>query len=202
MSEVGKEHRQLILEEELIVQEALPPLVASKGFTQVVAELGVGSGRLLCALAQAHPSYFFVGVDLYYKPLNRTAKKLYRAHVQNAALVRFNVVQPALVFPDHYLEGVIVNFPDPWPKKKHARHRFFYGPVAGHLKKILKPGGWVFLQTDQEFYFKDAVELLTHAKFKIHLDAYPEIWVPEVKSGFQMLFERQGLPIYRVLGVY
>lgn len=192
-----KEYQRYFLPEEMIYKRELPSIIPPS--KPVIAEIGVGSGRLLCELAQSYPECEFIGVDLFHKPLTRTAKKFTRHRVSNARLLRFNAVQPALIFPNHSLDGLIINFPDPWPKDRHARHRFFYGPVCEHLRLILKPGGWVFLQTDQEPYFNNALTLLKAARFEIHIGAYPDVWVHDVKSGFQMLFENKQEAIFRVL---
>jgi tRNA (guanine-N7-)-methyltransferase len=191
-------HRKYIVTDEIIPRRDLPGFLSTP--TQpVIAEFGIGRGRIFSLMANQYPETFFIGVDLFFGPLNDTAKKLSRWGSKNTLLLRYNLVQPALIFPNHFLDGIIVNFPDPWPKKKHTRHRLFYGPAATHIKQILKPGGWVFLQTDQKFYIEDAVQQLQEASFKVKKDVVPDIWKPTFKSGFQLLFEHKKEPFYRVL---
>jgi tRNA (guanine-N7-)-methyltransferase len=168
-------------------------------YGQVVAELGIGNGTYLRQVAKANPQVFFLGVDMFFKPLGQTAKRLHRSWARNVRLIRYNALHPAILFPDGFLDGVIVNFPDPWPKDRHSKHRIFEGPIAHHLKQVLKPHGWVFLQTDQEPYFQGAWRLLEAFGFEIHRDVYPPILEAQTRSYFHRLFESQRLPIYRFL---
>src|SRR3990167_5547685 len=48
----------------------------------------------------------------------------------------------ALPFPRHYLrdqsiEGIFINFPDPWPKERHAKHRLFQSEFAKETARVV-----------------------------------------------------------------
>jgi len=168
-------------------------------YRYVVAELGIGNGALLKQMAASHPEVYFLGVELYYKPLGQAAKRLHRNGIHNAQLIRYNALHPAILFPDCFLDGLIVNFPEPWPKAKHHKYRIFFGPFASQIRKVLKLDGWVFLQTDQKSYFDAAKTLLSQAQFQVQEDEYPFVMAPAARSYFHNLFESKGDPIYRLL---
>jgi tRNA (guanine-N7-)-methyltransferase len=62
-----------------------------------------------------------------------------------------------LVPPRSVLE-VIVNFPDPWPKKRHQENRLLQRGFFRKLSTRLVEGGRLLLTTDHEGYFRFALE--------------------------------------------
>ena len=61
-------------------------------------------------------------------------------------------------FADGELEGIYLNFSDPWPKPRHEKRRFTYGNTLLKYKQILKPGGFVAFKTDNEDLFTYSLE--------------------------------------------
>ena len=47
-----------------------------------------------------------------------------------------------------------IYFPDPWPKRKHRRHRLVSERFPALAQQVLAPGGTVYLRTDDEDYFE------------------------------------------------
>ncbi len=54
--------------------------------------------------------------------------------------------------PDARLERVHVYFPDPWPKRRHRKRRFFVAETPAILARVLKSGGWCLVATDNAAY--------------------------------------------------
>jgi tRNA (guanine-N7-)-methyltransferase len=61
------------------------------------------------------------------------------------------------------ISEVFINFPDPWPKKKHRKRRLIKPPFVELLCKSLVPGGRVTVATDMADY---AGEMLAY--FEAH----------------------------------
>ena len=60
---------------------------------------------------------------------------------------------------------VYLNFPDPWPKRKHAKRRIFQGGFPVWVHKILAPGGeWIVL-TDVQWYAQEMAEAIERTGF-------------------------------------
>lgn len=55
-------------------------------------------------------------------------------------------------FPSGSIDNVFINFPDPWPKKRHAKHRIIQASFVEELLRVLKPGGIVTFVTDDVDY--------------------------------------------------
>jgi tRNA (guanine-N7-)-methyltransferase len=119
----------------------------------LVVELGFGRGEFLLGLAEASPTQAHVGVELSFKRSVKMARRLARSPLGNVRLVQGlaqQVVQEAL--PDASVACFWINFPDPWPKKRHARRRLLQPELAAWLVRRLVPGGSLRIATDDEAY--------------------------------------------------
>ncbi len=98
-------------------------------------------------------------------------------------------------FFDHYLEKhsvdeVFINFPDPWPKKRHAKHRIIKDSFLPPIASILKADGKITLTTDSEEYSDEMIEVF--ARSPLFQNQYPE-------QGFAILDEEYGGSYFRRL---
>jgi tRNA (guanine-N7-)-methyltransferase len=116
-------------------------------------EIGFGRGEFLAALAAAEPERAFLGIEYSGKRVLKLARRLARAPLRNVRLVEAraeDVVGELL--PEGSVETFWVNFPDPWPKKRHARRRLLQPAFVHALALRLAPGGALEVATDDVPY--------------------------------------------------
>ena len=119
----------------------------------LVVEIGFGRGEFLLELAQRAPEQAFVGVEVSYKRALKMARRLARIGIANIAIVEGraeDVLRDALA--DASVACFWLNFPDPWPKKRHARRRFVQADSLAWIARRLVPGGLVRIATDDPDY--------------------------------------------------
>ena len=114
-----------------------------------VIEYCSGNGQWIADKAKEHPEYNWIAVEIRYD----RASKIY-AKRQNLNLSNLYVVLgEGLTFTRHYVPDdviaeIYVNFPDPWPKKRHAKHRIVKETFVDEMKRIIKKDGKATLATD------------------------------------------------------
>jgi tRNA (guanine-N7-)-methyltransferase len=54
--------------------------------------------------------------------------------------------------PDGALDKLFLNFPDPWPKARHAKRRFVHPDLLPELARVLKPGAEWRIASDDPTY--------------------------------------------------
>jgi len=125
----------------------------------LVLEVGFGDGRFTAELAKAHPEWLILGAEVSAASVLRAYRRLKREGIGNVRLYHGqgpfalrNLVPPGS------LRRVIVNFPDPWPKKRHQRKRLLQEGFFRRLSTRLMGGGDLLLTTDHEEYFRFALE--------------------------------------------
>jgi tRNA (guanine-N7-)-methyltransferase len=122
----------------------------------VEMEIGTGKGRFLLAEAAARPGVGFFGVEWSLKYVRLARERAERLGLRNVRLLRADARHVvADLLPDASLERIHVYCPDPWPKKRHHKRRFFAAPVVPHLERVLAPEGTLHVSTDVPGYFQE-----------------------------------------------
>ena len=100
--------------------------------TRFVLEIGCGNGHFLAAYATAHPDQFCVGIDLRLERIEKALRKRDRAGLGNLHFLRCDALDFLHELPAGACLGdIYMLFPDPWPKKRHHKHRLFKPEFLG-----------------------------------------------------------------------
>ena len=158
-------------------------------------EIGCGTGRFLAKRSVAYPERFFIGVDKKKDRFTSTTEKLARTGVQNWKILRTD----AKCFLEHMVPPIAVlhvYHPDPWPKKKHHKHRFFRSPDARHWAAAVVSGGELRLSTDQADYYEEILAIVeSWDLFVLQFAAVKRAGTPA--SRFEEIFLNNNEPAYK-----
>jgi tRNA (guanine-N7-)-methyltransferase len=117
-------------------------------------ELGSGDGSFLVDLAKHGPPHNFIGVERLLGRIRKMERKARRAELTNLRGIRIESSYfLEFLLPPHSVEALHIYFPDPWPKRKHRRHRLINERFTKLAHNVLMPGGAVYLRTDDRDYF-------------------------------------------------
>jgi len=162
-------------------------------------EVGCGTAEFLCALAAKEPDVNFIGVDLSYRPLEKAVEIAAALALENIRFIYANFAQMYPLLEPSSLRRVYVHFPDPNMRPKFQRRRIITPAFLDAIHRALVPGGALSVMTDHEAFFLEMLTVLeADCRFeKTHAECYLIGFEPEVKSRFQRIWERHGLPILR-----
>jgi tRNA (guanine-N7-)-methyltransferase len=125
-------------------------------------ELGSGDSSFLVEYARRHPEYNFIGVERLQGRIRKLDRKGRRAGLINLRGVRIESSYfLEYLLPQHSAVALHVYFPDPWPKRKHWRHRLINERFPALASQALRPGGTVFLRTDDKAYFDQMLSVFS-----------------------------------------
>jgi len=134
---------------------------------RVEVEIGIGKGRFLLDAATSHPDVFYLGVDWANQYLRIAEARALRRGLTNVRFARVDARQLVPAIPEASVSAFYVFYPDPWPKKRHHKRRFFRPDTIDGLARTLAPGGWLHAATDHEPYWDEIEALLdAHAAFR------------------------------------
>ena len=123
-------------------------------------EPGCGDASFLVGQAQRHPERNFIGVERLLGRLRKLDRKGRRAGLANLRGVRIESSYfLEYLLPPHSVSVLHIYFPDPWPKKKHRKHRLINERFPDLVRAALVPGGTVYLRTDDKDYFQQMTEV-------------------------------------------
>ena len=148
-------------------------------------ELGSGDGTFLVDYAGRHPEHNFIGVERLLGRIRKMDRKGRRAGLINLRGVRIESSYfLEFLLPAQSAAALHIYFPDPWPKRKHRRHRLINERFPTLAHRALAPGGTVHLRTDHQDYFEQMTAVFAASP------AFRPVETPTELSALLTDFER------------
>lgn len=169
-------------------------------FPAVAVEIGSGSGQHLIELALRDPQTLFIGYEIRFKRIFRTAEKAEKLGLKNILLVRQSAFEMPATFGEGTLDGVYINFPDPWDKKRWHKNRILNPEFIKAMHSMLKPDGFLSYKTDHASYFAatrsilDGLQIFSIESLETDLHSSP-LANETPPTEFESLFRSKGLPV-------
>ena len=161
-------------------------------------EIGSGRGEFLIEIAQLEPDLNFLGLEIKGKRIKTILRKLDLERHSNVRLIRVMVNDRLLqLFPENSIERVYIFHPDPWPKRKHHKHRLIQEQLIEALGRVLCSGGDVMITTDHQDYKEWIVEHF--ARETDFLSVFPDGFSREpfrghIETHFEKKLKEKGFP--------
>lgn len=131
---------------------------------EVEMEIGSGKGTFLLEEAKKFPEKNFLGIEWANKFYKYAVDRFGRWGLTNVRIIRTDA---ATFIPEHIPDASIsmfhLYFPDPWPKNRHNKRRFFCNENLTELLRILVPAGVINIATDHADYFEQMIVVADNA---------------------------------------
>jgi tRNA (guanine-N7-)-methyltransferase len=165
----------------------------------LVVEIGYGRGEFLLARAHEQPEQAFLGIELSYRRSHKIARRVARTELRNLRLAQGAAelwLRDAL--PDAAVACFWINFPDPWPKARHARRRLIQPELAALLARRLLPGGALRVATDDVAYAEwiDAVLRAEPALENRLASPFVREEPDRTPTAYELEWRAQGRPLH------
>jgi tRNA (guanine-N7-)-methyltransferase len=170
--------------EGVFAPDLAPPL-------RFVVEIGSGRGEFLMRLAGEDAGAAHVGVEVSAKRVLKMARRLARTPLRNVRLVHAageRVVRELLAPAS--VHALWINFPDPWPKKRHHRRRLLQPGFVAELAHRLTPGGLLHVATDDVPY-AEQIDAALAGEPRLENAYAPARWVAEVPGRMPTAYEAE-----------
>jgi tRNA (guanine-N7-)-methyltransferase len=167
-------------------------------------ELGMGKGQFVCTLATKHPQNAYLAIEIKEERVLSAAKKATKQQIPNVRFICGDFKTLPELFGEGEIDGMYINCPDPWPKKRHAKRRCTNQEWLKIYKSILKPDGWLKLKTDDQNFFEFSQEALMLSGWKtleesVDVEHKPELETEDerfVVTEFETKWRGRGKNIY------
>ncbi|NJR58209.1 MAG: tRNA (guanosine(46)-N7)-methyltransferase TrmB [Cyanobacteria bacterium CRU_2_1] len=170
-------------------------------------DIGCGRGYFLLAMAQKHPEWNFLGLEIREPLVDRANLHRDELGLTNLHYIFCNAANSLQLLlsslPPDTLHQVTIQFPDPWFKKRHQKRRIVQPEMVEAVATFLVKSGIVFLQSDVEAVATEMCDRFhAHSAFTRQgtdpwLSANP-LSVPTERERSTLA---KGEPIYRAIFV-
>lgn len=162
-----------------------------------VLELGSGWGEYVRAFLQNRPDCDYVAFEIKADRIHQTLK-----HINKIPNVNFHIIPVnfnwflAEILPARAFDRVIINFPDPWPKRRHWKHRLIQPEFPHRLHPVLSSEGEVHIATDYGPYARKILKVFRQSELYSPLYSNPDYLRTSPDGFYKTKFEN----IHKALG--
>jgi len=154
--------------QELLPRYSIPSGYAELDFQQlfgrcerIVVEIGFGDGTALLDMANAHPTWGYIGVEVYRPGVGNLLRRLADTELSNVRIAVDDAVDVlSRRIPRESLDEVLILFPDPWPKKRHHKRRLVQSSFVDLVVSRLRTGGRLRIATDSGDYAQHIADVV------------------------------------------
>lgn len=166
----------------------------------VCLEYCSGNGAWIAAKAQEHPELNWVAVEQKFVRVRKIWSKIKNLNLSNLLAIcgeGYRITHHYI--PSETVFAVYINFPDPWPKRRHAKFRIIQPAFVKEIHRILQRDGTLTMVTDDEVYSRYMIEIMH--QFPAFQSLYPETFYTNEypsygTSYFEDLWREKGKQIY------
>ncbi len=134
---------------------------------EVWVEIGFGGGEHLVHMAARYPEVGVIGCEPFVNGVAMLLGKIRWAGVSNLAVHPGDARDLFDVLPVASVAKAFLNYPDPWPKRRHHRRRFVTQDHLGGLARVMQAGAEFRVATDIADYMRQALIEIPRAGFEL-----------------------------------
>ena len=112
-------------------------------------EIGCGKGQFLTELGKMNENEAYIGLEMMSSVICRAVQKIDENKITNVLLINKDGSNILDYFNEGEIDRLYLNFPDPWPKARHAKRRLTAPANLERYKKLAnlcKQFGGYFLE--------------------------------------------------------
>ena len=167
----------------------------------VQIEIGTGKATFLLNQVKAQPDDNFLGIERARKYYRYAVDRIGRWGLTNVRIIRTEAAAFLADFvPDNSVDCFHIYFPDPWPKRRHHKRRFFCPANLEQLLRCLKKDGRLRIATDHADYFEQIEKLMVAQGQRLEeIEFFPTAGADRgewVGTNFERKYIKDQRPIY------
>lgn len=170
-----------------------------KNDNPITLELACGRGEYTIGLAKLFPDRNYIGVDIKGERIWKGSTTATENNLTNAAFLRTMILLVENFFAEGEISEIWITFPDPRPRVRDIKRRLTSARFLSIYKRLLKPGGYVRLKTDNTGFYEFTLEELSQRDDIVDLtftdDVYNSELRPEcfdIKTKYEQMFAAKG----------
>ncbi|MFW6121432.1 MAG: tRNA (guanosine(46)-N7)-methyltransferase TrmB [Petrotogales bacterium] len=178
------------------------PLNLKKFFpdrNQFFVEIGFGNGDFLTEKALSNQRFAFIGIEVSLTSITKLLTQIKKFNINNIAVVMCDAKFATRELFDENLDGIFMNFPCPWPKKRHQNRRLNDIGFVKAFTSALKKNSFVSVYSDHYIFIN---ELKNRIKY---IDCFSSIDLksnpPMINTKYEKKWKKQKKNIFHLSAI-
>ena len=163
-------------------------------------EIGSGDGSFLIEMAKNKADWNFIGIEIKGTRIKKAVKRAEMEKVKNVKFLQMDArIAVEEVFKPNLLSIVYINFPDPWPKDRHKKHRIINNLFLTRLSKIMKYKASLEIVSDHKDYIDQILSVFNEIGYFKNLlspDSHTSSVSNRPLTKYESEYNKQGRVIY------
>lgn len=145
-----------------------------KNNKKLFIEIGMGKGQFIISNALKYKENDYIGIERYESVALRAVEKLNTMEepLVNLRLMCVDATYLSEYIDEHTVDGIYLNFSDPWSKKRHENRRLTSIKYLKLYRSLLKSDGFIEQKTDNTALFDFSIEKLKENGYNIEYITY------------------------------
>ncbi len=172
-------------------------------YGQLWLEIGCGKGRFTAGTAEANPDTMLLAVEKVADAMIKGMELVCEKGIENVRFMEIDALELREMFEQGEVERIFLNFCDPWPKSRDAKHRLTAPGFLRSYADILSDGGEIHFKTDNRPLFDWSLEQLSAEGWELRevTNDLHEKGPVGIMTDYEAKFHAQGMPINRLVAV-
>ena len=171
------------------------------GYDRLYLELGCGKGRFTADTAELMPGTLYIAMEKVPDAMILAMERVRERGIKNVRFIDGDAINLAEMFAPGEAARIYINFCDPWPKSRDAKHRLTFPGFLRLYADVLPLGGEIHFKTDNTPLFSWSLEQFENEGWALSektndLHANGPVGV---MTDYEAKFHAQGFPINRVV---
>lgn len=170
-----------------------------KNDNPITVELACGRGEYTTGLATLFPNNNYIGVDIKGERIWRGSTHALENKLTNVGFLRTMILLVENFFAEQEINELWITFPDPRPRIRDIKRRLTSPRFMAMYKRLLKPGAYVRLKTDNTGLYNYTLEELALRDDIVDLKFTDDVYNSElrgecfdIKTRYELHFAAKG----------
>ena len=171
-------------------------------------EVGTGKGQFLMEMARRYPKVNYIGMERYDSVLLRALQRREKEEeLENLVFICEDARRLPEIFARGELDGIYLNFSDPWPKARHARRRLTSRNFLACYSAVLPEGSFLEFKTDNRELFDFSLQEIQETPYfslaasTCDLHRQVDMCQDNVMTEYEEKFSALGHPICKLVAL-
>ena len=166
---------------------------------ELYLEIGCGKGKFIREKSRVDGNAYFLAMEKVTNVIVAAMETAKAEDIQNVKFLNEDAENLTDYFADGELDGIYLNFSDPWRKRDQYHRRLTYKTFLDAYRRILKPGAFVEFKTDNRDLFDFSVKSFRDNGYEIvrlRYDLHNSEFAPgNIMTEYEINFSGKGFTI-------